>query len=222
MCQFGHISEIFIGRDAATNVHKGYAFVTFSHVNDLKTLFGAHFFKGKTMEVKRNLHNHAILDRVTPDIRDRDIFQATEALGFSVVEVLIGYEGNGVAMGQACVKLQNDEDLSRFTSVGKIKVKDHYLPFIPRSKRLNQNLPVSTRENFQRKNSRNGRGFMNDQYDDYGLYQDVQRRQIYPTNSNEVFEELDFLRGQKNSFSKISVEDSAQSTFDASCLQDSN
>lgn len=196
MCQFGHISEIFIGRDAATNVHKGYAFVTFSHVNNLKTLFGAHSFKGKIMEVKRNLHNHAILDRVTPDIRDKDIFQATEALGFSVVEVLIGYEGNGVAIGQACVKLQNDEDLSRFTSVGKIKVKDRYLPFIPRSKRLNQNLNASTRENYQINNSRNGRGFTNYQHDDYSLNQDVQRRQIYPTNSNEGFDELELLRGQ--------------------------
>ena len=74
MSQFGHISEIFIGRDTTTNVHKGYAFVTFSHVKDLKTLFGAHLFKGKSMEVKRNLHNHAILDRVAPEIKEKDIF----------------------------------------------------------------------------------------------------------------------------------------------------
>lgn len=63
---------------------------------------------------------------------------------------------------------------------------------------------------------------MPEQYDDFSLNQDVQTRQTYPTNSNEGFEEIDFLGGQKNSFSKISVEDSAQSTFDASCLQDSN
>lgn len=222
MSQFGHISEIFIGRDTTTNVHKGYAFVTFSHVKDLKTLFGAHLFKGKSMEVKRNLHNHAILDRVAPEIKEKDIFQAAEALGFMVAEVIVGLEGNGVPIGQACVKLQNDEDLSRLLSSGKIKVKDFYLPFITRSRRLNQVVPVSSRDNFQTKKPKNVRGFNPGQHEDYGLTNNLARKQVYPSQSNEGFEELELLRIHKNSFSKISVEDSAQSTFDASCLQDNS
>ena len=63
---------------------------------------------------------------------------------------------------------------------------------------------------------------MNYQHDDYSLNQDVQRRQIHPTNSYQGFDELEIPRDQKNSISKISVEDSAQSTFDDTFLQDIN
>lgn len=137
MSQFGQVAEVFIARDPVSLNHKGYAFVVYSQAQDLKTLFGAHIFKGKNIEVKRNMHNQALLAGLTTDISEQDIKSAIETVGYSVAEVIVGCEGNGVPIGSACARLNNDQLLNEFMSRGFILVKDKNIEINSRSARKN-------------------------------------------------------------------------------------
>lgn len=137
MSQFGRIAEVFISRDIATHNHKGYAFVAYHQVADFRRLFGTHSFKGKNIEVKRNMHNQALLTELVPKTTEQDIKDAIETLGYPVAQIVLGNEGNGVPKGSACVLLQSEYQLSDFTALGFIEIKERHIEINSRSSRKN-------------------------------------------------------------------------------------
>ncbi len=163
MSQFGHITEVFIARDPVSQNHKGYAFVVYSQVHDLKTLFGAHLFKGKNIEVKRNMHNQALLTGLSNDTNEQDIKSAIEAVGYSVAEIIVGCEGNGVPLGSACVRLQNDQLLHEFMSRVSILVKDRNIEINSRSARKNVHpIPCTPKDQAAGRKPKNARKYQQD------------------------------------------------------------
>src|SRR3990167_920 len=52
MSQFGYVKDVYISKDEATGIHKGFSFVNFANVNDVHKLFGQHTWLGKRLEIK--------------------------------------------------------------------------------------------------------------------------------------------------------------------------
>lgn len=215
MSQYGKVAEVFISRDASSHNHKGYAFVAFHSVSNMKNLFGAHLFKGKMIEVKRNIHNQVLITGLTPDISEADIKAAIEDAGFPVSEILVGSEGNGVPVGSACAKLINDELLPALTDLGTLLVKDTLLELNTCSTRK-PNQPNTPKDSASSKKQKNSRKFNQQEISDKKNHKTGHHPVAPSIISNEAYGEQDSALGMFSSFTKMSPEDSALSTLDFS------
>src|SRR3990167_8916837 len=64
MSQFGYVKDVYISKDEASDINKGFAFVNFANVNDVYNLFGQHIWLGKRLEIKRSLQKYITLKGV--------------------------------------------------------------------------------------------------------------------------------------------------------------
>lgn len=219
MAQFGIVAEVFIGRDPVSQNHKGYAFVVYSHVTDLKKLFGAHTFKGKSIEIKRNMHNQALLTGLSDETSEQDIKSAIEAVGYSVAEVIVGCEGNGVPIGSACARLHNDQLLPEFMSRGSMLVKDRNIEIISRSaKKPVLQMTGTPKDQSSGRKTKNGRKY---QQDSVERTNPTRPGPLGMTNSGLSFDttgDQDSGFGLYQSYTRGSQIDSEHSTQDLSNL----
>jgi RNA recognition motif. (a.k.a. RRM, RBD, or RNP domain) len=125
MSQFGYVKEVYISKDMASNTHKGFAFVKFASVFLLEKLFGEHRFQGKLIEIKRSLQDYVCLHGLPVHTTEADIDDALRALGFSVVEILLGGKVSGVPLGTAGLKLSKQKHQEELANNTNFKILGH-------------------------------------------------------------------------------------------------
>lgn len=148
MGQFGMVEEVYLSRDHQLGTHKGFAFVTFKEVYSLKLLFGEHNYRGKPIEVKRNLQNQLTLSGLTTRITEKDVKAAFEEKGFEVVSVMMGGMTPGLCSGTACVRFKDNECLSEAASLGFLKISGTSVEIHAKSPRR---FPQSNKESPKKK-----------------------------------------------------------------------
>ena len=105
MSQFGYVKDVYISKDEASDIHKGYGFVNFADVEDAHNLFGEHSWHCKRIEIKRSLQKYITLKGLPLKATEQHVAQAFQRLGYITTEVLIGGRTVGVPLGTAGVEL---------------------------------------------------------------------------------------------------------------------
>lgn len=155
---FGQVEHMYMSRGLGGG-HKGFAFVDFAASTTSSRVFGEHHFKNKVIEVKRNLLNCLVLGDIPPRISQADIQHAIESSGFSVAEIIVGDESNGLSKGTACVKLFDETLVGQIAPKGFLYVRGACLEA---QAKLSKNLLRATYDISNRKKNNHKQSFQAD------------------------------------------------------------